>query len=65
MRTLLTGTAFHARLLTLGESYSEDEAKTVVEKMLGQVHIVGEGYGYLGLTFYLYIYLIGPAIRAR
>jgi hypothetical protein len=49
----------------LGESYSEDEAKTVVEKMLGQVHIVGEGYGYLGLTFYLYIYLIGPAIRAR
>ncbi|CAL5015398.1 unnamed protein product [Urochloa decumbens] len=31
------------RLLTLGESYCEDEAKTVVEKMLNQVHIVGEG----------------------
>ncbi|RCV34980.1 hypothetical protein SETIT_7G202100v2 [Setaria italica] len=31
------------RLLTLGERYSEDEAKTVVEKMLGQVHIIGEG----------------------
>ncbi|PUZ48494.1 hypothetical protein GQ55_7G248900 [Panicum hallii var. hallii] len=31
------------RLLTLGESYCEDEAKTLVEKMLNQVHIVGEG----------------------
>ncbi|CAN6268933.1 unnamed protein product [Urochloa humidicola] len=31
------------RLLTLGESYCEDEAKTMVEKMLNQVHIVGEG----------------------
>ncbi|KAG2568087.1 hypothetical protein PVAP13_7NG291200 [Panicum virgatum] len=31
------------RLLTLGESYCEDEAKTLVEKMLNQVHIVGKG----------------------
>ncbi|KAL6651211.1 hypothetical protein ACP70R_010136 [Stipagrostis hirtigluma subsp. patula] len=30
-------------LLTLGDSYSEDEATTVVEKMLNQVHILGEG----------------------
>ncbi|KAF8651879.1 hypothetical protein HU200_063127 [Digitaria exilis] len=31
------------RLLTLGESYCENEAKTVVERILNQVHIVGEG----------------------
>ncbi|GJN02032.1 hypothetical protein PR202_ga19345 [Eleusine coracana subsp. coracana] len=31
------------RLLTVGESYCEDEARTVLEKMLTQVHIVGEG----------------------
>uniref|UniRef100_A0A0A9GBP6 BHLH domain-containing protein n=1 Tax=Arundo donax TaxID=35708 RepID=A0A0A9GBP6_ARUDO len=31
------------RLLTLAESYCEDEATTVVEKMLHQVYIVGEG----------------------
>jgi len=41
---ILTGTVFDARLLTLGESYCEDEAKTLVEKMLNQVHIVGKGY---------------------
>ncbi|GJN26709.1 hypothetical protein PR202_gb14663 [Eleusine coracana subsp. coracana] len=31
------------RLLTVVESYCEDEARTVLEKMLTQVHIVGEG----------------------
>ncbi|EES11275.1 hypothetical protein BDA96_06G198800 [Sorghum bicolor] len=31
------------RLLTLGDCYSEDEAKTMVQKMLNLVEIVGEG----------------------
>ncbi|KAL6882647.1 hypothetical protein ACP4OV_011337 [Aristida adscensionis] len=31
------------RLLTLAENYCEDEATAVVQKMLNQVHIVGQG----------------------
>jgi hypothetical protein len=41
---VLIGATFDARLLTLGESYCEVEARTVFENMLTQVHIVGEGY---------------------
>ena len=44
MSRILTGvTPFDARLLTLGDCYSEDEAKTMVQKMLNLVEIVGEG----------------------
>jgi hypothetical protein len=32
-------------LLTVGECHCEDEARKVVEKMVNQVHVVGEGYG--------------------
>ncbi|RLN08237.1 hypothetical protein C2845_PM11G30420 [Panicum miliaceum] len=31
------------RLLTIGECHCEDEARKVVEKMVNQVHVVGEG----------------------
>jgi len=31
------------RLLTIGEFHCEDEARKVVEKMVNQVHVVGEG----------------------
>jgi hypothetical protein len=31
-------------LLTVGECHCEDEATKVVEKMVNQVHVVGEGY---------------------
>ncbi|CAN6274955.1 unnamed protein product [Urochloa humidicola] len=31
------------RLLTIGECHCEDEARTVLEKMVSQVHVVGEG----------------------
>ncbi|XP_006647675.1 transcription factor bHLH157-like [Oryza brachyantha] len=31
------------RLLTIGEFHTEDDARNVVEKMLNQVHVVGEG----------------------
>lgn len=31
------------RLLTVGECHCEDEARKVVEKMVNQVHVVGEG----------------------
>jgi hypothetical protein len=41
---VLTRTTIYVRLPALGESYCEDEARTVFEKMLTQVHIVGEGY---------------------
>jgi hypothetical protein len=54
---VLTGTAFDVRLLALGESYCEDEARTVFEKMLTQVHIVGEGYdqqNHLVMLFVIY-----------
>ena len=30
-------------LLTIGECHCEDEARKVVENMLNQVHVVGEG----------------------
>jgi hypothetical protein len=32
-------------LLTIGEFHSEDGTRNVVEKMLNQVHVVGDGYG--------------------
>jgi hypothetical protein len=35
----------YTSLLTIGECHYEDEAKKVVEKMVNQVHVVGEGYG--------------------
>jgi len=61
---ILTGaTPFDARLLTLGDCYCEDEAKTMVQKMLNLVEIVGEGYEctinrsiQLSLAFYLDIH---------
>jgi hypothetical protein len=61
MSRILTGvTPFDARLLTLGDCYCEDEAKTMVQKMLNLVEIVGEGYEctinrsiQLSLAFYL------------
>ncbi|OEL35945.1 Transcription factor LHW [Dichanthelium oligosanthes] len=49
----------HPRLLILGESYCEDEAKTVVEKMLNQVHIVGEGFLVQGYTWWQHQFLNG------
>jgi hypothetical protein len=34
----------YTRLLTTGECHYEDEARKVVERMVNQVHVVGEGY---------------------
>jgi hypothetical protein len=35
----------YTRLLTTGECHYEDEARKVVERMVNQAHVVGEGYG--------------------
>lgn len=43
----------YTRLLTIGECHYEDEARKVVERMNNQVHVVGEGYGYIGIFFLL------------
>lgn len=37
------------------ESYYEDHARGAVEKMLNQIHIVGEGYELISFVLLVYV----------